>query len=191
MKTIFALVTTLLVGSAFAQTPRHMIEFNADSSLLGNLSFARSKNSGGESNRKTNLHLDLNYAYALESMPRLQLGGNFLYSSGGNPGRGNFEDYFAQAGVWLNHRETLNDTLYLKAMAGFGWANNYTRGTRKDEATMLTLAVGHRFPLARWGMSHIVYSPEVAFQNTNSTTGGDLEYSQEFQIRFLQFSALF
>jgi hypothetical protein len=191
MKKLLALTTALLAGSAFAQTPRHMIEFNADSSILGNLSFSRTKNAGGESDRRTNLNLDLNYAYSLQNMPRLQLGGNFLYNAGGNPGRGNFEDYFAQVGAWWNHRETLNDTLYIKALAGFGWANNYTRGTRKDEATMLTLAVGHRFPLARWGMNHLVYSPEIAFQNTNSTTGGDLEYSQDLQIRFLQFSVLF
>lgn len=192
MKTIFALATALIAGSALAQTPRHMIDFNADSLLNGYLSFSRSKAKGQESDRNTNLNLDLNYAYALPAMPQIQVGGQFKYQKGVFAGRGDSEDYIADVGAWWNHRETLNDTLYVKAMLGLGWVNNYNSSSpRKDEVLRSTFAIGHRFPLTRWGMNHVTYSPEVALQNVNSTTGSALEYRQDIQLRFLQFSVLF
>lgn len=88
MKTIFALATAIFVGSAFAQTgtsgtattsgtgstgstmadapvagqPKHMLSFGTDGSILGKLSFEKSKVKGSDADNDTNLDLAVNYA---------------------------------------------------------------------------------------------------------------------------------
>src|SRR4051812_33537278 len=120
MKTIFALAAAaLLAGSAYGQTgatsssgTRHMFEFNADSVLQGILGFDKSKSKGNSADNNTQLNLDLNYAYSLESMPRLQLGGRLNYMKGTVAGRGDAEDYGFQVGAILNHTADLQNALY-------------------------------------------------------------------------------
>jgi hypothetical protein len=51
--------------------------------------------------------------------------------------------------------------------------------------------VGKRFPLDRWGIKHVTWTPELAFKFINSTTDESIDYSQSAQLRLLQFSVLF
>jgi hypothetical protein len=203
MKTILALTTALLLGSAYAQTgttpmdsstgSRHMFEFNADSVLQGVLSFDKSKTRGSEADNDTQLNLNLNYAYSLPMMPRLQLGGRVDYAKGTEAGRGDLEDYKLRVGAIVNHSEDLKNALYASLYLGLGWANTYGNSDfgRKDEVLSSVLAVGKRFNLEQWGIKHLTYTPEIALENENSTTGAALEYSQNVQFRFLQFAVFF
>jgi hypothetical protein len=192
MKTILALTTALLMSSSvFAQTT-HMFEFNADSVLQGVLSFDKSKTRGNSADNDTQLGLNLNYAYSIPTMPRLQIGGRLNYEKGTEGGRGDFEDYSAQVGAIVNMWDDLRDSPYASLYVGYGWDNTYgVSEGRKDEVLTSTLAVGKRFALDRWGIKHLTYTPEIALQNMNSTTGSALEYSQNIQLRFLQFSVFF
>jgi hypothetical protein len=195
MKTIFALATALLIGtSAYAQDgTTHMFEFNADSVLQGVLSFEKSKTRGGTSDNDTQLNLHLNYAYSIPSMPRLQVGGRANYEKGTEAGRGDLEDYSFEAGAIVNWWEDLRNSPYASLYVGYGWANTYGNAAagRKDEVITSTLAVGKRMALDAWGIRHLTYTPEIALENSNSTTGSALEYSQNIQFRFLQFSVFF
>ena len=206
MKTIFALATALFVGSAFAQqpnNPKHMFEFNADSVLQGIFSFDKSKTRGGSPDNDTQLDLNLNYAYALPGLPQLQLGSRLNYNKGTVGGRGDFEDYGIEVGAIYNFSPGMSEvdlmnSIYASLYLGLGWQNNYG-GTgddafspgRKDEVLSSTIALGKRFDLSNWGVSHLVYTPEIALENLNSTTGSNLEYSQNIQFRFLQFAVFF
>lgn len=203
MKTIYALVVALFASSAIAQSanPKHMFEFNADSVLRGLISFDKSKTPGSSADNDTQLDLNLNYAYALSMFPNLQLGSRIKYQKGTDVGRGDFEDYGLEVGgIWnfATSMETLDlaNSAYVSLYLGLGWANNYGNDSsinvaRKDEVLSSTVALGKRFGLTRWGLNHVVYSPEIALENTNSTTGSALEYSQNIQFRFLQFSVFF
>jgi hypothetical protein len=208
MKTIFALVTALCVGSAFADMhvpselkastspTAHMFEFNADSVLQGVLSLNKSKTKGTGATNDAQLNLHLNYAYSLANMPRLQLGGRLDYGKGTQAGRGHFEDYGFQVGAILNHSTDLMNSYYASLYLGLGWDNTYGNSGygngKRDEVFSKTLAVGKRIALHRYfGINHVVYSPEIALQSLNSTTGAALQYSQNIQFRFLQFSVFF
>lgn len=205
MKTIFALATALFVGSAFAQqpnNPKHMFEFNADSVLQGIFSFDKSK-TRGRSDNDTQLDLNLNYAYALPNIPQLQLGSRVNYNKGTEGGRGDFEDYGFEVGAIYNFSPNMSEvdlmnSLYASLYLGLEWQNNYGGSGstsfdpgRKDEVLSSTIAVGKRYDLSRWGVNHLVYTPEIALENLNSTTGSTLEYSQNIQFRFLQFAVFF
>jgi hypothetical protein len=195
MKTILAFATALVIStSAYAQHDgtRHMFEFNADSILQGILSFEKSKTRGNATDNSTQLDLSLNYAYSIPSMPRLQVGGRINYVKGTEAGRGDLEDYGAEAGAIVNMWSDLRNSPYASLYLGLGWANTYggTAG-RKDEILSSTLAFGKRYSLERFGINSLTYTPEIAFENLNSTTGSNLEYAQSIQFRLLQFSAFF
>lgn len=200
MKTIFALATALFVGSAFAQqpnNPKHMFEFNVDSVLQGFFSVDSSKSRGAESDNDTQLNLNLNYAYQLPVAQRFQLGGRLDYNKDSLAGRGDFEDYGFEVGAFYNfssdEQVDLMKSYYASLFVGLNWANNYSGvGERDDEVFTTTLAVGKRIPLHEYiGIDHFVYTPEIALESSNSTTGGALEYSQNLQFRFLQFAVFF
>jgi hypothetical protein len=203
MKTIFALATALFVGSAFAQQPNnpsHMFEFNADSVLQGVFSLDKSKVRGGTSDNDTQLNLNLNYAYALPQMRALQVGARLNYNKATDAGRGDYEDYSGEIGAIYNYspgqqEPDLMNSYYASLYLGLGWANNYGGSEldqgRKDEVFSQTVALGKRFDLSNWGINHLTYTPEIALENLNSTTGSNLEYSQNIQFRFLQFAVFF
>ena len=204
MKTIFALVAaSLMIGSAYAQpaNPRHMFEFNADSVLQGVFSLDKSKTKGSPSDNDTQLDLNLNYAYALPMLPQLQVGSRINYGKGTEFGRGDFEDYGLEVGGIWNFSPNMSEvdlmnSMYVSLYLGLGWTNNYGNDStidvqRKDEIISSTFAVGKRFGLTALGMNHVVYSPEIALESANSTTGSSLEYTQNIQFRFLQFSVFF
>lgn len=169
---------------------RHMFEFNADSVLGGLISFDKSKTKGNSEDNDTQLDLNLNYAYSLPMMPRLQLGGRVLYLKDVNS-LGDQENYGAQIGAILNHKADLENSAYVSAYIGMLWNREYQRGGQNDETRIGTLALGKRFSMEPWGIKHLVYQPEVALQAKNSTTSGSFDYSQDLQLRFLQFSVFF
>lgn len=204
MKPFFALATAAFIGAttigtAEAQSDnRHMFEFNVDSVLQGLLSFDKSKTKGTKADNDTQMNLSLNYARAMERWPSLQLGGRLNYLKDTVGGRGDAEDYGFQVGAIYNFSgignpsADLTNSAYVSLYLGLEWANTYGSATgRKDELLKSTLSLGKRFDLKRWGINHLVYSPEVSLQNENSTTGSGLEYSQNVQLRFLQFSVFF
>ncbi len=199
MRTIIAVgIALLLMGSAFAQDGgigagyKHMFEFNADSVLRGIFSLDKSKTSGKESDDDTQLDLKLNYAYALSSVPRLQIGGRVNYLKDTNTS-GDLENYGLQLGAIWNHSADLQNSIYASLYLGMLWNRVYgsTSGNTMDEIRQTTLAVGKRVALGHWGVKNLTYTPEIALQNENSTNGGDLEYTQSLQFRFLQFAVFF
>ena len=200
MKKILTLaVASLFSLGAYAQSasePNHMINFQVDDLFLGSLNFDSAKARGQDSDNDTQLNLDLNYAYALPMLRNLQVGAKVNYEKGTEGGRGDFEDYGADAGAywnfqWGGKQLDLKNSLYASLFVGYGWDNNYTGDLDDDEVFRTTAALGKRFSLERWGIDYLTYTPEVALQSINSKTGGALEYSQSIQVRFLQFSVLF
>lgn len=170
---------------------RHMFEFGADSSVFGLLSFDKSKTRGNESDDDTQLNLDLNYAYSLPMYPRLQLGARGLYLKDVNS-LGDQENWGAQVGAIFNLSDDLQSSAYASLYLGMLWNHDYgSSQAGDDEVRIGTVAVGKRFNLERWGLKHVTYSPEVALQTRNSTTSSSFDYSQDLQIRFLQFSVFF
>ncbi|MFL5785060.1 MAG: hypothetical protein ACJ76H_10645 [Bacteriovoracaceae bacterium] len=200
-KTIYALVTALLLSSAYAQTSDttsgdqagddNMIESNIDSLVRGSLNFDKSKTRGKEADNDTQLDLVLNYARKFSK--QWQWGTRLNYKKDTST-PGDTENYGFQVGVFYNFSENLQEALYLSLFTGLEWDHIYGRTQFRDEVWKSTFAVGKRFGLARWKVAHLVYSPEIAFQTANSTTGSkgsNLEYSQSVQFRFLQFSLFF
>lgn len=220
MKTILALSMAIITGSALAQSyssenqrqleearrdvaqaeyaqtsgSRHMIQFNADSLLRATLSFSKAKQRGEAADNDTELDLGLNYAYSVPTIPRLQLGGRVNYIKDVSS-LGDFENYGAEVGAIYNHTADLENAAYASLYLGMLWNNQYdntkTALSDDDEVRLLTVALGKRFNLERWGVKHLVYSPEVALQTKNSTTGSSFEYTQDLQFRFVQFSLFF
>lgn len=203
MKTILAVALASLVAiPAFAQEgstaldsssgSKHMFEFNADSVLQGILSFDKSKTRGKASDNDMQLDLDLNYAWALTNHPRIQIGSRVKYEKGTEAGRGDLEDYGLEVGAIWNWVQDLKNSPYASLYLGYNWANTYGQAVgRKDEVRTATLALGKRFGMERWGINHLTYTPEIAFESSDSTTGSNLEWSQNVQLRFLQFSVFF
>jgi hypothetical protein len=81
--------------------------------------------------------------------------------------------------------------MYLSLFTGLEWLQTYGNGNPRDEVWKTTFAFGKRFGLARWNVAHLVYSPEIALVTANSTKGTTVEYQQNVQLRFLQFSLFF
>ncbi|WPU66266.1 hypothetical protein [Peredibacter starrii] len=197
MKKIMVALTAsalLVGGSAYAQQgstgQRSMIEFNADSLLNGVLSFSKSKSKDQNADNSMDLDLRLNYAYQLPQFDKLQLGGGVNYKSGTESGRGDIEDYGFNVAAYLNNTSDLQNAYYASVKWGLEWANTLSGGGR-DEVGTIQLAVGKRVDLSYFGIRHLTYTPEIAFVNQDSTTGGALEYSQNLEFRFLQFSVFY
>ena len=199
MKSILALATALFVGSAFAQNTdssssgsgrKHMIEFNADTSLLANWAFTKSKNRGQKADNDSEVSFSGGYAYSIPNMPRIQVGGRLIYAK--NNELTDSESYGAQVGVVYNHIEDLSNSIYASLYLGMRWDQIYSTAAKsRDENRVSTLAIGKRFDLKHWGIDHLTYSPEIALVNQNSTTESNVEYYQAVELRILQFSAFF
>jgi hypothetical protein len=204
MKTILALAAALAMGTAYAQTgsspldsstgTRHMFEFNADSVLKGVFSLDKSKTPGTSADNDSELDLRLNYAYQLPMIPRIQVGGRLNYLKDTNTS-GDIENWGFQVGGIYNHSNDLRNSVYASLYVGMNWNKEYGSATRggnyDDEVLISTIALGKRYSMEGWGIKHLTYTPEIALQNRNSTTGGDFEYNQSLQFRFLQFSVFF
>ncbi len=218
MKTILALATVLLMGSAYAQSDygssdsswgdnfssgsgtgqgtatggdQHMIESNVDSLIRGAYSFDKSKTRGSSADNDSQLDLVLNYAMKIKD--NWQAGVRLNYKKD-TDSSGDTEDYGFKVGAYYNFDDNLMESMYLSLFTGLEWSKFYGSGTADDEVWKTTLAFGKRFGLARWNVAHLTYSPEIALVTANSTTGSkgsNLEYSQSVQLRFLQFSLFF
>jgi|GEM_PF-1208312 hypothetical protein len=170
-----------------------MFEFNADSVLGGYFSLDQSKTRGSSVDNDIELNLNLNYAYQLSSYRRMQLGWRFDYLKDTNSS-GDIENWGLQVGAIYNNSTDLQNTMYASLYLGMGWDHSYgaaSGGNSSTENMISTIALGRRYSLDRMGVKHLTYSPEIALQNRNATTGGALEYSQSLQFRFLQFSVFF
>jgi len=201
MKTILALAAALTMGTYCIRPGFIWIgirHFNTCSSSMRIQSYKvfflliNPKPRGLQTDNDTQLNLDLNYAYSIPTMPRLQVGGRVSYDKGTEGGRGDLEDYGLEVGAIVNWMADLQNSPYASLYLGVNWANTYgVSEGRKDEVLMGTLAVGKRFSMETLGIKHLTYTPEIALENLNSTTGSSLEYSQNIQLRFLQFSVFF
>jgi hypothetical protein len=170
-----------------------MFEFNADSVLGGFFSLDKSKTRGSSADNDIELNLRLNYAYQLSSHPRMQLGWRLDYLKDTNS-TGDIENWGLQIGAIYNNSADLQNSMYASLYLGMGWDHSYgaaSGGNSSNENMISTVALGRRYSLDRMGVKHLTYSPEIALQNRNATTGGSLEYSQSLQFRFLQFSVFF
>lgn len=199
MKTILAVALASLVAvPAFAQTAsngtKHMIEFNSDSVLQSTLRLNKSKQAGASVNDDVEFDLSAGYARQLDSMPRLQLAGRVAYLKGEDQ-KTDIENYGFQVGAIWNHRADLMDTLYASLYTGLTWNRSYGAGNIMTEFWNTNLAVGKRMPMTRFGMSHVVWSPELALVSSNATNAGNrpgkIEYSQSIEFRLVQFSVFF
>jgi len=169
---------------------RHMIEFNAQSLPTLVLGFKRDK-SGGSAETGTDLKFSVNYAYGIHKF--LQAAFRFNYNSalsGGSTSGTDVENVGGQVGVIVNSDSDFTNAAYLSLYLGAGYEQNFGAQTREDLRTT-QLAVGKRIPMARWGVKHVVYSPELALVNTNSTTNASFDYRQAVELRLFQFSAFF
>lgn len=203
MKALLILATVLTMGNfSYAQTmgisplksstgTKHMFDFNADSVLRGVLSFGKSKLPGEDSDSDIQMDVRLNYAYQLDSMPQLQLGTRLDYLKD-TASAGDIENWGIQiGGIWNQSTDLLN-TMYASLYLGMLWNREYGPGAgENDEVLYSTLALGRRYSMEKWGVKHLTYTPEIAFQNRNSTNGGDFSYTQSLELRFLQFSVFF
>lgn len=193
MKKYLVLSTALLLaGSAWAEEgDNNMLEFDAESVILGKWSFDKAKTPGQDPDNDSELSLNLNYARKLMRWPTLQVGGNLNYLKDTDDS-GDVENYGFMVGVIYNFRETLKTSPYVSFYTGLNWNHQYG-GTSSGDDEVLTsvLALGKRVTLEPWGMKHLTYSPEIALRSANSTTGGNLEYAQSLELRFLQFAVFF
>lgn len=209
-KTLVAATTALFMSSAFAVDynntgmgtgegetstgkDMHMIESNVDSLVRGAYSFDKSKTRGSSADNDSQLDLTVNYA--IKWRENWQFGTRLNYLKG-TDNNGDQENYGFQVGAFYNFSPNLIQSFYVSLFTGLDWQHTYDgpAGNTRDEVWKTTLAAGKRFTLARWDIAHIVYSPEIAMVTANSTTGSkgsNLEYTQNIQLRFLQFSLFF
>jgi hypothetical protein len=178
---------------AGSQNDTHMIESNVDSLIRGAYSFDKSKSRGADADNDSQLNLVLNYAVKFKE--RWQGGVRLNYLKG-TRSTGDTENYGFQVGGFYNFSDNLTEAMYVSLFTGLDWNHTYggPSGQIRDEVWKTTLALGKRFGLARWNVAHLVYSPEIALLTANSTTGSkgsNLEYQQNIQLRFLQFSLFF
>ena len=130
-------------------------------------------------------------AYQLDSLPRLQLGGRLDYLKD-TASAGDIENWGLQIGGIFNQSSDLLNTMYASLYLGMLWNREYGAGAgENDEVLYSTLALGRRYSMESWGVKHLTYTPEIAFQNRTSTNGGDFSYTQSLEFRFLQFSVFF
>lgn len=188
MKSLLLVVALMFSASVFAQ--KHMVEFNAESLLLGNFSFNSTKYRGEKSSEDKFGYLYLNYAYAVAS--HLQVGAQGYYSKYRTSTDTN-ENYSLLVGGILNSTSNLKEACYISLYAGMSWDHSYQDDSDNShgEALISRLSVGKRFPLSAFNLENITYSPEISFTNENSTTSSFQEWQQDLSFKFLQFAVLF
>lgn len=188
MKSLLLLFVLVLSTSASAQ--KHMIEFNADSFLLGKMSFINTKNRGESSQEDKAGFLFLNYAYTIA--PQIQLGVQGNYSKY-KYSQGSSEGYGLLVGGIFNFSADLNKAFYTSIYMGWDWSHDYDsyNGNVYTEDFLTRLSAGKRFPLTFLNLENVTYSPEVSFTNTNATKSSYKQWQQDLSFKFLQFSVLF
>jgi hypothetical protein len=188
MRSLLLVLVVFFSASALAQ--KHMVEFNADSFLLGRLSFTSQKYRYTDAQEDKSGFLFLNYAYTI--LPQVQVGSQVSYNKY-SYGQATSEGYDILVGGIYNFSSDLNKSFYTSLYAGWSW--NHQFGTGQDivheESFISKVAFGKRFPLTFLNLENFTYSPEVSFQSMNPTKRADKEWEQDFSIKYLQFSVLF
>lgn len=204
MKTIYALVGALTVGSAFAQNPgwlniapqaqeaaegqRHMIEFNGESVPKIIYSLERTKTKGTGGNNDSGSDISMNYAYTIH--PNVQIGGRFSFFNGVFANN-DVERLNVQVGGWFNTKAgDLQNSPYVAAFVGTGYAQTFGSNGGRDDLWLGQISFGKRFSLESWGLKSVSWTPEVAFITENSTNNSNFDYRQATEFRLLQFSVL-
>jgi hypothetical protein len=170
------------------QGRRHMFEFNVDSPLRAAISFEKNKVKGSDSENETNAALSLNYAYGIHRL--VQAGARLNYFSGVS-GNEDVENMDISVGAILNSEEDFTRSMFAALYVGAGWAQQFGDEANRDDLRFMTLSVGKRMPLERFGIDHVTWTPEIAVKTLNSTTDASLDYSQSLELRILQFSVFF
>lgn len=190
MKQLLLVVLTIFCTQAFAQ--KHMVEFNAESVLLGTFSLNTQKNSGEHADHSTMGMLFLNYAYTVA--PQIQLGAQGTYNKANFTNNEN-ENYELLVGAIYNLSTDLRNSIYASLYAGYSWENvKYDSNFFDDErgeAIKSRFALGKRFALTMLNLENVTYSPEVSFTNENATKRTTAQWEQNISFKFLQFSVLF
>ena len=167
---------------------RHMFEFNIDSAIAAAISFDKIKTKGRDSDNDTNYNLKLNYFFGVHRF--LQLGARFEYFKGLGAVE-DIENMNLDVGGYWNFDEDFSRAIFIGGFVGGGYAQQFGNDASRDDLRSATVSIGKRFPLDRWGIKHVTWTPELAFKFINSTTDESIDYSQSAQLRFLQFSVLF
>ncbi len=189
MKSLFVVLAVLFATSALAQ--KHMVEFNADTALIGRMSFNNSKHRDESSTEDKFGYLIGNYAYTVA--PQIQFGFQASYTKF-RSSFGTSEAIGALVGPTYNFSSDLANSLYLSLYAGWEWEHSYIKDfdNSHDENFITRVALGKRFPLTMLKLDTVTYSLELSFTNTNGTKArSDTEWETDFSIKFLQFSVLF
>jgi hypothetical protein len=174
--------------ASYAQN--HMIEFNAESILLGQYSFSDSKEQGKGKKNEQSAILNLNFARAVSS--RLQVGIQTLYSRAVLTNNIS-ETYYALVGAIYNFSDSnFTHTFYASAYLGMEWNHLYpkTLSKNQEEAIVGKISLGKRFPL-EFISENFTFSPEVSAKSLNTTRSSGNQWTQEYILRFLQFSVFF
>lgn len=188
MKFIAIILFAFSLGTkAFAQN-LHMIEMSTNNTALGALVFSNSGGGGQADKSNTTIYLGGNYAYKIS--PRVQLGvmGDY-YRSFNNS---NVDAYGLMVGGIYNFDDNLTEALYVSLYGGFAWFNYYDRNVvsgAHQESAKGKIALGKRFPLTRLNLPNVTYSPEISYSRTENNRNSG--WSNQYQIRFLQFSVFF
>ena len=182
----FVLVALLaFTSTAFAQ--KHMIDFNADAFTFGRLSFNNQRDRGSNASETKYHAIYLNYAQTVTD--HVQAGAQVNYSKFSYDS-GKSESYELLVGGYYNLDSDLKNSIYASVHLGYGteWksADQNTYGN-KDEYIISKVAVGKRSNIA----GNFTYNPEIGFSNKSYTSGDSVVWSQDFQIRFLQFAVFF
>lgn len=187
MKLLALVVVMLLSMSAFAQ--KHMVEFNADSVTLGTFNFSNSKDRGQDSSENKIWALSGNYAHSVTD--HIQAGTQFSYTKFHTASSGHSENLEILVGGIYNLDTDFRKSFYASVYAGWEWGHS-TKPNASTEDFVSKFGLGKRIPLSMFNLENVTYSPEVAFKSTNSTkSSSTTEWTQDLQIKFLQFSVFF
>ena len=190
MKPVIVLFCLMFHLPSYAQN--HMIEFKADSILLGQFSSSDSKYSGRKKNSESDQSglIFINFARSVSSHIQVGVQGHYANANGNGYKSENISTLLG--GIYNFTADHFTNTYYVSLYAGFEWQHTYLdqSGNTHSEALVGKISFGRRIPLA-FISDNFTYSPEFSLKSSNYTKSSDAEWSQEGVIKFLQFSVFF
>lgn len=186
MKKLFILCALLCTASSYAQN--HMVEFNADSALLGFFNYSKNKEKGSNARHDNTGALYLNFARAVSEHVQAGLQASYLKNDSFGS---KFESYSVLVGGIYNFSSDFRESLYTSLYLGWEWDHTRYKMFRnsRDESFLTKVSLGKRFPLTRLNLENVTYSPELTLKSTNGTkSNSNTDWSQELSLKFLQFS---
>jgi hypothetical protein len=190
MKLLVVLLCMMFHLSSYAQN--HMIEFKADSFLLGQFSSSDSKYSGRKKNSESDQSglIFINFARSVSSHIQVGVQGYYTNTDGNGYKSENISTLLG--GIYNFTPDHFTKTYYVSLYAGLEWQHTYLdqSDNTHSEALVGKISFGRRIPLA-FISDNFTYSPEFSLKSSNYTKSSDAEWSQEGVIKFLQFSVFF